>query len=135
MKIYPVFLLDHLYKASKDPLIGQINDLLLLIQIIVNQEYKVEKLLAYKTAYNKLLYRALQIGYNEDLEQYLTSNFKYVLYKLSLFYKQYPKLLRPPYRLQEQIDIQDVGIEDYNKLVDNKPIALHLRASFFQKGE
>ncbi len=133
MKIHLIFPLDRLYKASKDLLIGQINDLLLLIQIIVDQEYKVKELLAYKTAYNRLLYRALQIDYNEDLEQYSMSNFKYVLYKLSLFYKQYSKLLRPSYRLQKQIDIQDVGVEDYNKLVNNKPITLHLRASFFQK--
>ncbi len=36
MKIHPVFPLDRLYKASKDPLTGQINDLLLSIQIIVD---------------------------------------------------------------------------------------------------
>ncbi len=36
-----------------------------------------------------------------------------------------------PTLLEEQVII---GLGDYNELTDDKPRALHLRASFFQKG-
>ena len=43
-------------------------------------------MLAIKLVGNKLLYRANQVGYDEDLKQYLASNFKYTLYKVKDFY-------------------------------------------------
>ncbi len=68
MKMHPVFPLDRLCKVSKDPLMGQINDLLLPIQIIADQEYEVEELLAYKIVCNMLFYRDSWVGHDEDLE-------------------------------------------------------------------
>jgi hypothetical protein len=48
IKIYNVFFLDRLQKVAKNLLLGQVNKLLLLIVIITEEEYKVQKILASK---------------------------------------------------------------------------------------
>jgi hypothetical protein len=49
-----------------------------------------------KLDHGKLLYRANWVGYNEDLNFYLVSDFKYTPYKLRDFHVANPYLLGPP---------------------------------------
>jgi hypothetical protein len=50
IKVYPVFSLDRLWKAPKDPLLGQRNEPLLLIQVNDNDKWEVEEVLVSKLA-------------------------------------------------------------------------------------
>jgi hypothetical protein len=54
MKVHLVFSLDKLQKAAKDPLPRQYNNPLLLIQIVEDQEWEVEDILAVKKERNTL---------------------------------------------------------------------------------
>ena len=83
---------------------------------------------------NTLKYKASQVGYNKDLEQYLASNFKYSPYKLRDFYQEHSELLGLLRKLNEQIAQQEKGVDDYNSLDDNKDQETSLRAGFYKKG-
>jgi hypothetical protein len=63
----------------------------------------VEDILAVKKVRNILKYRASWVGYNEDLEWYPASDFKYSPHKLRDFHLAHPDLLGPPCRLNEWI--------------------------------
>ena len=56
IKVYLVFSLDKLYKASNNPLLGQRNEPLLLIQVNGKDEWEVEEILAYKVVHSSLKY-------------------------------------------------------------------------------
>ena len=83
---------------------------------------------------NTLKYKASQVGYDKDLEWYLASNFKYSPYKLWDFYQEHPELLGPPRKLNEQITQQEMGVDDYDSLDDNRDQETSLRAGFYKKG-
>ena len=61
----------------------------------------MEDILAVKKERNILKYRASWVGYDEDLEWYPASNFKYSPYKLRDFHTAYPDLPGPPRKLNE----------------------------------
>jgi hypothetical protein len=81
----------------------QYNNPLLLIQIVEDQEWEVKDILAVKKERNTLKYCASWVGYNEDLEWYPASNFKYSPHKLQDFLLAHPDLLGPPRKLDEWI--------------------------------
>jgi hypothetical protein len=56
IKVYLVFLLDKLWKASNDLLLRQHNDLLLPIQVNRENEWEVDEILASKTIRGSLYY-------------------------------------------------------------------------------
>ena len=82
MKINPIFPTEYLRYDLNNPLLNQANAPLLLIKVIVDNEYKVQEVIIVKLVWGKLIYRAKWTGANEDPEFYLTSDFKYSLYLL-----------------------------------------------------
>ena len=48
MKIYPIILLDKLWKSTNNLLLGQVNRLIDLVEITGNIKYKVKEVLAVK---------------------------------------------------------------------------------------
>ena len=68
MTIHDIFSPDRLCKVATDPLPGQANEKLQLIQVTIDQEWEIQDLIAVKLERNKLLYRANWLGYDEDLE-------------------------------------------------------------------
>ena len=101
IKIHLVFALNLLYKDKNNPLLGQAQEADPLLQVIDDYKQKVNKLLAVKKIRNKLFYYTNWLDYDEDLEQYLASDFKYTPYKLKAFYLRYPELLGPPHKLND----------------------------------
>jgi hypothetical protein len=86
MKIYLIFLVDRLWKVADDPLPRQRNDLPLPIQVTEDREWEVEEVIAVCKTYKTLYYRAKWVGYDDDLEWYPATDFKYSPYKLRDFH-------------------------------------------------
>ena len=90
-----MFLPDQLCKAVSDLLLGQINNLLALIEVTTDQEWEVQDIIAVKLTSGKLLYQANWVRYNKDLEFYSASDFKYTLHKLKAFHNKNKALPGP----------------------------------------
>ena len=131
IKIHLVFALNLLYKDKDNPLLGQAQEANPLLQVINNYKQEVNKLLTIKKIRNKLFYYTNQLGHNKDLEQYLASDFKYAPHKLKAFHLYYPELLGPPHKLNDQLQAQEEGKDDYNNLDNNITSSQSLQTSFF----
>jgi hypothetical protein len=62
------------------------------------------------------------VGYDEDLEWYPASNFKYSPHKLWDFHVAYPDLSGPPRKLDEWIEQWEQGVENYDELDDDREV-------------
>ena len=135
MKIHSIFTPNLLRKAANDPLPGQINDLLPLIQITDDSEWEVQDILAVKKDRNRLKYRASWVGFDEDPEWYPASDFKYAPHKLRDFHLAYPNLPGPPRKLCEWIRQWEKGADGYDDLDDDTEMPTSLRTDFFRRGK
>src|SRR6266567_1261359 len=66
IKVYPIFLPNKLWKATNYPLPRQKNKPPLLIQVNGDNEWEVNKILAYKLVYRMLKYCVQWKGYDPD---------------------------------------------------------------------
>ena len=82
VKVHPIFLLDKLWKAATDPLLGQKNELFLPIQVNNNDEWEIKEILACKLVRGTLKYYISWKGYDLDPTWYPVWNFIGSLYKL-----------------------------------------------------
>jgi transposase InsO family protein len=124
MRIHDVFSPDRLRRAANDPLPGQANEQPAPIQITSDEEWEIQDILAVKQVRGKLLYRASWVGYDEDLEWYPASNFKYSPHKLRDFHaaNQDKNLPGPPRLLDQWIKAWENGRDNYDELDDDRPI-------------
>ena len=81
----------------------------------------MDKILAAKLLRGKLLYRASWVGYDEDLNFYPASDFKYSPHKLRNFHTEYPQQPGPPRRLVDWIKAWEQGRDSYEDLADDRP--------------
>ena len=74
------------------------------------------------------------MGADEDPEWYPASDFKYSPQLLKSFHLANPTLPGPPAKLTQWLESYEKGIDNYDYLDNNSPMALSSRASFFKRG-
>lgn len=134
MKVHPVFSPERLLRVSEEPLVGQELTPAEEVNITGDQEYEVQETLAVRQRHKKLSYRVRWVGYDVDQEWYPASDFKYSPHRLRDFHHAYPDLPGPPRSLLKWLKAWEDGVDNYDELDDDAPMAASLRASFFGKG-
>ncbi|KAJ6110208.1 gag/polymerase/env polyprotein [Penicillium sp. IBT 16267x] len=121
IKVHLVFSPDKLRRVAKSaPLIGQIADPALPIEVNDQQEWEVNEIVDVRLRYRKLQYKARWIGIEDD-DWYPAGDFKNAPDKLMAFHKRYPELPGPPARLSVWLDatLNDYFVNDHPD--DGKP--------------
>jgi hypothetical protein len=94
-----VFLAESLCYNLNNLLSSQANTSSPLIRVIINNKYKVQKIIAIKLIREKLAYQAKWTNTDKDPEFYPVLNFKYSLHLLKRFHLANPTLPGPPANL------------------------------------
>ena len=134
MNIHPVIHARYLRKAANDPLPGQVVEPPEPLIIDGENEWEVERLLAVRLHYGKLLYKVKWEGADEDPEEYPAGNFKYSPHKLRDFHLANPTRPGPPEKLPNWLKAWEKGLDAYEELEGSKPMSTSSRASFFGRG-
>ena len=121
IKVYPMFYTNRLRKAPEDPLLGQSNPDLLLVQVNDQEEYEVQYIVAVKLVRGRLKYRAKQKGQDDDPDQYPALSFSNSPLILEQFYAMNLDRLGPPRNLQHQLDYAKNDLFPNIKDNNNKP--------------
>ena len=135
-QIHPVFHARYLRKYDNNPLPGQENEEMEPVNIIGDDEYVVERILAVRPARGSgkgLRYKAKWLGYDEDPEFYPASDFKYSPTLLRDFHRQYPDRIGPPALLPEWMARFEAGEEAYEHLSDNRRMTEKEKKDFFRE--
>jgi hypothetical protein len=96
-----------------------------------NEEWEVKEVIAVRKTRKTLYYKAKWVKYDDDLEWYPVTHFKYLPYKLRDFHLTNQSLPRLPARLNDWIKKWEAGADSYEELEDSREMAESLRASFF----
>ena len=112
IRIHPVISADKLRKAADDPLPGQIQEPGLPIVVNNQDEWGVEEILASRSYYGKLQYRAKWANSEPDLAWYYASNFVSCPHKLKEFHDKNPGLPGPPRYLTDWLRSWEEGIDE-----------------------
>ena len=84
-----------------NPLPGQRQDTPELINVNGEEEYELEKIIAYRLFQKKLQYKASWVGYDEDNTWYPARDFKNSPHALRTYHNDHPEGPPPPKRLEE----------------------------------
>ena len=134
IKIYPVFLIKSLCRNLNNLLLSQANASPSPVNVITDDKYKVQEIIAIKLTKGKLTYRAKWTGANKDPEFYPASDFKYSPHLLKRFYLANLTLFRPPANLPLWLQAWKDRVNDYDHLDSDKPALSCSRTSFFGGG-
>lgn len=134
-KIYPVFHSHSLRKYIRDPLPGQVRAEPAAIELLPEQrEYELENVVGSRKFGRVLQYQLKWLGGDEDVEWYPCSDAMYAPHLLKRWHLAHPRAVGPPRALQAWLDAYNDGLDDYNHLEDDKPMAATARTQFFRRG-
>ncbi|EJT68104.1 hypothetical protein GGTG_14317 [Gaeumannomyces tritici R3-111a-1] len=91
------------------------------------KEWEVEEILASRTNYKKLQYRAKWVGWETDETWYHAEGFKGSPH-LKQYHQNYPEMPGPPVRLEQWLRAHEDGVDVEHHPEDNKPVAGATRA-------
>jgi hypothetical protein len=134
IKINPVFPVESLCHNLNDSLPSQANAPPPPIRVTVDNEYKVQEIIAVKLTRGKLAYRAKWTSADEDLKFYSASDFKYSPHLLKRFHLANLTLPGPPANLPLWLQAWEDRVDDYDHLDSDKPALARSRTSFFGGG-
>jgi hypothetical protein len=134
IKIHPVFFIGSLCCDLNNLLPSQANAPPPPVNVIADDKYKVQEIIAVKLTREKLTYRAKGTDADKDPEFYSASDFKYSSYLLKRFHLANLTLPGPPVNLPLWLQAWEDRVNDYNHLDSDKPALTCSRTSFFGGG-